>query len=75
LRKPMKIKHDISAHEVACRRGYPFVSGEGRERDGIWFCKFTKQAHGGEAIYVGYDHKMSRWLTEEEGNRDEVKRA
>ncbi|CAO0822459.1 hypothetical protein DFAR_3060032 [Desulfarculales bacterium] len=61
------VKHDISAHEVAVRRGYRFISGHGKAKGDIWLCKFTKQPHGGEAIWVGYDYKLRRWIVEEEG--------
>jgi hypothetical protein len=60
-----------SAYEVAVARGYPYIAGEGRPKAvgdyEVWMSRFTTLPHGGEALYVGYDNRMQRWIVEEEG--------
>ena len=43
------------AHGIAASLGFPYIRGEGMEREGVWLSRFTKTEDGrGDALYVGF---------------------
>lgn len=64
IRKPRVFR---SAYDVAVSRGFPFINGQGRAIGNVWYTRFTKEQDGsGPALFVGLDHKVDRWLIEQE---------
>lgn len=52
-----------TAYAKAASCGYPYLRGEGKAKDGIWFSRFTKKADGkGPALWVGFDHDTFKWI-------------